>query len=73
MNGEVARVVPQSMLSVGLPLASTMLIVSWSTGFGSFSTLRSARPRSLSSLYSVPHWPVCLLTTSFQLVGPGTV
>ena len=39
-----------------------MEIVKRSTGAVGVSTCIGAVPRSRAALYSVPHWPLCLLT-----------
>ena len=54
------------------PAPLSRAIVNCSTGAGSVSTFMSTRPRSWPCWYSVPHWPTCLLTTSFQVLSSTT-
>jgi len=47
----------------------SMAIVSWSTGVGSVSALRSTRARSWPSSTGIPHFPMSVLIASFD--GPA--
>ena len=54
------------------PFASTE-IVKRSTAVGSVLTFMSIVKRSFAALWAVPHWPVSLLTMSFQPFAVGIV
>src|ERR1700704_3010591 len=74
ITGAVHRNGPHSIASVPRWLsAATMEIVKRSAGASSVSVCIGALARSLAPLYSVPHWPNCLLMIRSVPFARGTV